>query len=101
MTPSPSPDAKVAPSAPLLASADSMAWSYASRRRVKRCPHGVVKHEANCPIAAATWWHEVTARVGHVAQPALDLFGTAGARADASPSEYAVGAGRDTGAWCA
>lgn len=62
---------------PLLASADSMAWSYASRRRVGLCPHGVVRHEANCPVAAAQWWRDVTSRIGRVAQPALDLFGAA------------------------
>jgi hypothetical protein len=62
---------------PLLASADSYAWSYAARKRVKHCPHGVVRHEANCPIAAATWWREVAGRISQSAQPALDLFGAA------------------------
>lgn len=62
---------------PLLESADSQAWSYAARKRVKLCPHGVVKHEANCPIAAANWWRDVSARIGGSAQPALDLSGAA------------------------
>lgn len=60
---------------PLLESADSQAWSYAGRRRVGLCPHGVVKHEANCPIAAVRWWRDVSARVKGDAQPALDVFG--------------------------
>lgn len=62
---------------PLLESADSMAWSIGGRHRVKLCPHGVVKHEANCPIAAVRWWREVSGRVASTAQPALDLFGAA------------------------
>lgn len=62
---------------PLLESADSQAWSYAARRRVGLCPHGVVKHEANCPIAAVRWWREVSGRIRSDAQPALDLFGAA------------------------
>lgn len=60
---------------PLLASADSQAWSYAARRRVGRCPHGVVKHEANCPVAAVRWWRAVDGKAHGNAQPALDLFG--------------------------
>lgn len=62
---------------PLLKSADSQAWSYASRKRVKLCPHGVVKHEANCPVAAVAWWRQVSGRTPRAAQPALDLFGAA------------------------
>lgn len=62
---------------PLLESADSQAWSYAARRRVGLCPHGVVKHEANCPIAAVRWWRDVSGRIATTAQPALDLFGVA------------------------
>jgi hypothetical protein len=62
----------------LLTSADSQAWSYAARKRVGLCPHGVVKHEANCPVAAATWWRRVSGGVGDV-QPALDLFGAVAA----------------------
>jgi hypothetical protein len=39
-----------------LRRADSMAWSYAARRRATRCVHGVVKWERNCPIFAVEWW---------------------------------------------
>jgi hypothetical protein len=38
---------------PLLASADSFAWSYGARRRIGHCPHGLVKWEANCPRVGA------------------------------------------------
>lgn len=40
---------------PMLASADSFAWSYGARRRVGLCPHGLVKWEANCPERAREW----------------------------------------------
>ncbi len=40
---------------PLLASADSFAWSYGARRRIGHCPHGLVKWEANCPERAREW----------------------------------------------
>lgn len=62
---------------PLLESADSQAWSYAARKRVGLCPHGLVKWEANCPVAAGMWWRRVSGLIGTVAQPALDLFGVA------------------------
>jgi hypothetical protein len=46
-----------------LASTDSNAWSYNGRRAVKLCPHGVVKHEANCPVNARAWWDRARARL--------------------------------------
>jgi len=58
---------------PLLASADSFAWSY-SGRRVGRCVHGQTKWEANCPRYAMAWRRHVLSGIGH-AQPALDLIG--------------------------
>jgi hypothetical protein len=60
---------------PLLASADSFAWSYWGRR-VGRCTHGSTKWEANCPRYALAWRQRVLNRIGH-AQPALDLYGAA------------------------
>lgn len=62
----------------LLASADSMAWSYGARRRVGRCPHGLVRWEANCRIYALAWRTRVLAGIRH-AQPSLAL--TTGAAA--------------------
>lgn len=38
-----------------ITSVDSMAFSYHGRR-VGRCPHGVVRWEANCPVLARRWW---------------------------------------------
>jgi hypothetical protein len=61
---------------PLLASADSWAWSYTARRQVGRCMHGDVKWEANCRRFALEWREGVLARIGH-AQPFLDLVGAA------------------------
>lgn len=49
--------------ADLLVSADSQSWSYAARRRVGRCPHGIVAWEANCPDYAAAWWGKVNDRI--------------------------------------
>jgi hypothetical protein len=46
-----------------LASTDSNAWSFNGRRDVGLCPHGVVKHEANCPINARAWWTRARARL--------------------------------------
>lgn len=61
---------------PLLASADSWAWSYGARRRIGRCPHGLVQWEANCRHHALAWRDTVRARIRH-AQPSLDLTGAA------------------------
>jgi hypothetical protein len=47
---------------PLLASADSFAWSYGGRRD-GLCPHGVVKHEANCPQRAREWRDRIVAQL--------------------------------------
>lgn len=60
----------------LLTSADSMAWSFGARKRGGRCKHGVVKHETNCPVWAASWWRRATGGVG-ASQPAFDLWGAA------------------------
>ncbi len=49
---------------PLLASADSFAWSYGARRRIGHCPHGLVKWEANCPERARQWRDRIVDRVG-------------------------------------
>ena len=46
-----------------VASVDSNAWSYDGRRAIGRCPHGVVKWEANCPVKARTWWTTARARL--------------------------------------
>lgn len=64
---------------PALTSADSFAWSYGARRRGGLCPHGLVKHETNCPERAREWRDDVlanqdraelrAARVGY--QPSL------------------------------
>jgi hypothetical protein len=61
---------------PLLTSADSFAWSYGMRRRVRHCAHGLTRWAANCPACARAWRLDVLDRIGH-AQPALDLFGAA------------------------
>jgi hypothetical protein len=45
-----------------VASIDSNAFSYHGRR-VGRCPHGVVRWEANCPVNARDWWRKARARV--------------------------------------
>lgn len=58
---------------PLLASADSFAWSFGGRRRVGRCPHGLVKWEANCPERARRWRLDVLARIAPTVQLSLDL----------------------------
>lgn len=58
----------------MLTSADSMAGSYGARRRVGRCPHGVVRWEANCPRWAAQWRDTVLARQLQPVQS--DLFTT-------------------------
>lgn len=52
-----------------ITSSDSNAWSYDGRRAVGRCPHGLVKWEANCPERARRWWQSATGRVAaaHVA----------------------------------
>lgn len=42
-----------------VVSTDSTAWSFGGRMDKVAdglCPHGVVKHEANCPVAARLWW---------------------------------------------
>jgi hypothetical protein len=62
----------------LLASADSMAGSYGARRRVGRCPHGIVAWEANCPEWARQWRSGVLDRLAAPAQ--LDLFAAAPVR---------------------
>lgn len=59
---------------PLLASADSFAWSYGARRRIGHCPHGLVKWEANCPERARAWRLNVLDRIGSV-QLGLDIYG--------------------------
>jgi len=58
----------------LLASADSAAWSYAARRRIVHCAHGLTKWAANCRDCALAWRVEVIGRLGS-AQLALPLFG--------------------------
>lgn len=65
---------------PLLASADSWAWSYGARRRIGRCPHGLVRWEANCRHWALEWRARILDQLDRVTsvQPALDLFGGAG-----------------------
>jgi hypothetical protein len=55
-----------------LTSADSMAGSYGARRRVGRCPHGVVAWEANCPVWARQWRADVLATMARPHQD--DLF---------------------------
>jgi hypothetical protein len=67
----------------LLASADSMAGSYGARRRVGRCPHGVVAWEANCPQWARQWRGDVLAGLAAPYQP--DLFAQTPARVAAQP----------------
>jgi hypothetical protein len=62
---------------PLLTSADSFAWSYGMRRRVRHCAHGLTRWAANCPSCAAAWRLDVLDRLGAATQPALDLFGAA------------------------
>jgi hypothetical protein len=61
---------------PLLASADSFAWSYGMRRRVRHCGHGLTRWAANCPACARQWRLDVLDRIGP-AQPALDLWSAA------------------------
>lgn len=65
---------------PLLTSADSFAWSYGARRDVGRCPHGLVRWEANCPERALAWRDQVLARLGaaYLRPRQLDLFATLG-----------------------
>lgn len=50
----------------LITQSDSNAWSFNGRREVGLCPHGVVKHEANCPVKALTWWERANARLAEV-----------------------------------
>jgi hypothetical protein len=61
---------------PLLTSADSFAWSLGARRDHARCPHGLVKWEANCPERALEWRGRVLAklRTAQLAPRQLDLF---------------------------
>lgn len=66
--------AAVAQIGPLLASADSEAWSYGARRRIVHCDHGFTKWAANCPQCAIDWREDVLDRLGSV-QLALPLFG--------------------------
>ncbi|MFY1595574.1 DUF7221 family queuine tRNA-ribosyltransferase-like protein [Micromonospora sp. WMMD737] len=39
----------------LIASTDSADWSGNARRHTGRCPHGLVRWEQNCPVAAREW----------------------------------------------
>lgn len=39
----------------LIASTDSADWSGNARRHTGLCPHGLVKWEQNCPVAAREW----------------------------------------------
>jgi hypothetical protein len=56
----------------LIASTDSADWSGSARRRVGLCPHGLVRWEANCPMAAREWGAEQRARAARsLAQPML------------------------------
>jgi hypothetical protein len=64
--------AAIAAVGPLLASADSFAWSYGGRR-AKHCTHGLTDHAANCRDCALAWRTRVLARLGH-AQPALPMY---------------------------
>lgn len=58
----------------LIASTDSADWSGSARRRVGLCPHGLVRWEANCPLAARDWGAEQRARAARsLAQPMLPL----------------------------
>lgn len=66
----------VAQVGPLLASADSEAWSYAARRRIVHCDHGLTVWAANCPRCATDWREDVLDRLGSV-QLALPIFGSA------------------------
>lgn len=56
----------------LLISADSQAGSYGARKRVGRCPHGIVAWEANCPEWARSWRDDALASLDRPRQ--LDLF---------------------------
>lgn len=60
---------------PLLVSADSEAWSYAARRRIVHCDHGLTVWAANCPRCATDWREDVLDRLGSV-QLALPIFGS-------------------------
>lgn len=60
----------------LLESADSEAWSYAARRRIVHCAHGLVKWAANCRMCALEWRDNLLSRLGH-AQQSLDLWSAA------------------------
>lgn len=56
----------------LLVSADSQAGSYGARKRIGRCPHGIVRWEANCPEWAQAWRDDV---LGMLLRPVqVDLF---------------------------
>ncbi len=65
---------------PLLTSADSFAWSFGARRSIGRCPHGLVKWEANCRERALSWREAVLDRLGaaYLAPRQLDLFSLGG-----------------------
>jgi hypothetical protein len=59
-------------------SADSFAWSYGARKRVGRCPHGVVKWEANCPVWLHEWRDSIVDRLSRPKlwrQSVLNLYG--------------------------
>lgn len=64
--------AAIAAIGPLLASADSFAWSYGGRR-AKHCDHGCTEHAANCPACALSWRERVLAGLGWT-QPALPVY---------------------------
>jgi hypothetical protein len=59
----------------LLASADSMAWSFEARRRQRPLP-GCTGHKncANCPRYAYAWHHRITTRLNPRPARQLPLF---------------------------
>jgi hypothetical protein len=61
---------------PLVESVDSASWSAEIRHRAEGpCPHGLVKWERNCPIAAQQWAAQQRVRAATaVVQEALPLF---------------------------
>ncbi len=60
----------------MLASADSMAWSYAARRTARPLPECVGRHHncANCRAYAYPWHTTVTVSVSRPGHPPLPLF---------------------------
>lgn len=70
---------------PLLASADSWAWSYGARLRIGLCPHGLVKWEANCRYRALAWRERVLQQLRPAQQWSLNLFGQATAAGSGRP----------------